>query len=419
MAELLIVILVVMIVARFAGELMERVGQMAILGELLAGIVLGIIIAYGPFPQFSGLVGGEVFKAISSLGMFFLMLMAGMETDVKELIRASKAGIMVALGGAILPLGLGYILGLVVLPESDYKFIQSFLLGVALSITAIPVLSRVLSDLKQLHTKLGHTIMSAAIVDDILGFFLLSVLITMVVEGGTPSAGEFIFSIAKMAGFFVLALTVGQFLMPRLGRRLHQLKSKEIEFSIALVIALVFGVVAEYSGMHFIIGALVAGMFLREGTFGAEVVADLENKISGVTLGFLAPIFFVSIGLHVDLSALGSAPLFVLALLAAAIVGKLLGCGLPARLAGFSVRESLAVGVGMNGRGAVEIIVAVVALEAGLFAQPVPTPPLVTAIFSSIVIMAIVTTLIAPMGMKPLLRSQDSNFNKSALILKQ
>ena len=405
MAELLIIILVVMIVARFAGELMERVGQLAILGELLAGIVLGVIIAYGPFLQFSRLVEGEVFKAISSLGMFFLMLMTGMETDVKELIRASKTGVMVALGGAVLPLGLGFVLGLVVLPESDYKFIQSSLLGVALSITAIPVLSRVLIDLKQLHTKLGHTIMNAAVVDDILGFFLLSVLITMMVEGGTPSAGEFILVIVKLAGFFVLALAVGQFLMPHLGRRLHQLKSKEIEFSIALVIALAFGVAAEYSGMHFIIGALVAGMFLREGTFGAKVVADLESKISGVTLGFLAPIFFVSIGLHVDLSALGSAPLFVLALLAAAIVGKLLGCGLPARLVGFSMKESLAIGVGMNGRGAVEIIVASVALEAGLFAQPVPTPPLVTAIFSSIVIMAIVTTLIAPMGMKPLLRS--------------
>jgi len=205
---------------------------------------------------------------------------------------------------------------------------------------------------------------------------------------------------------------MGQFLMPRLGKRLHQLKSKEIEFSIALVIALAFGIAAEYAGMHFIIGALVAGMFLREGTFGGDVVADLESKISGITLGFLAPIFFVSIGLHVDLSALGTAPLFVLALLVAAIVGKLLGCGLAARLTGFSTRESLAIGVGMNGRGAVEIIVAAVALEAGLFAQPVPTPPLVTAIFSSIVIVAIVTTIMVPLGMRPLLRGQGSNFNK-------
>jgi len=404
MAELLIVILVVMLFARFAGELMERVGQLAILGELLAGIILGLLITYGPFPQFSGLAEDEVFKAISSLGMFFLMLMAGMEMDIKELIKASKTSIAVALGGIVLPLGLGYVLGLVFLPESDYKIIQCFFLGVALSITAIPALSRVLIELGQLNTKLGHTIIGAAIMDDVLGLILLAILTTMMVEGGMPSAGEFILLIAKVVGFFVLALVIGRFLMPRLGRWCRQLKSEEIEFSIALIIALTFGIAAEYAGMHFIIGALVAGMFLREGTFEADMVADIDSKVSGITLGFLAPIFFVSIGLHVDLSALGTAPLFVLALLAVAIVGKVLGCGLPARLTGFSMRESIAIGVGMNGRGAVEIIVAVVALEAGLFTQPVPTPPLVSAIFSSVVIMAIVTTLVVPIAMKPFLR---------------
>jgi len=403
MVELLFAILLVLVVARFAGELMERVGQLALLGELLAGIALGAVLVYGPFPQFTGLPEDEVLKAISGLGIFFLMLMAGMEMDVKELVKASKAGIIVGLGGIALPLGLGYILGQVFLPESEYKFVQSFFLGVALSITAIPVLSRVLIDLKQLHTKLGHTIISASIMDDIIGLILLAVLTAIMAGGGAPSAGEFAFLIAKVAGFFVLALIIGRLVMPRLGRRLHQLKTKEVEFGIALIIALAFGVAAEYSGMHFIIGALVAGMFLREGVFGAEVVADIEDKVSGIALGFLAPIFFVSIGLHIDFSALGTAPLFILALLATAIVSKVLGCGLPARLAGFSTRESLAIGVGMNGRGAVELIVAAVALEAGLFAHPVPTPPLVTAIFSSIVIMAIVTTIIVPIGIRPLL----------------
>ncbi len=402
--ELLFVLLVILIIARFAGEVMERVGQLAILGELLAGIVLGVLIAYGPFSQFAGLAEDKVFKAISGLGIFFLMFMAGMEIDVKELIKASKVGIMVGLGGLILPLGLGYILGQVFLPESEYKFVQSFFLGVALSISAIPVLSRVLIDLKQIHTKLGHTIISAAIMDDIIGLILLAVLTAMMVGGGAPSAGEFALLVAKVAGFFVLALIIGRLIMPHLGRRLHQLKSKEIEFSIALIIALFLGVAAEYSGMHFIIGALAAGMLLREGTFGAEVVADIEGKVSAITLGFLAPIFFVSIGLHADLSAFATVPFFVLALLATAIVGKVLGCGLPARLAGFSTRESLAIGIGMNGRGAVELIVVAVALEAGLFAHPVPTPPVITAIFSSVLIMAIITTLMAPIGMKSLLR---------------
>jgi len=156
--------------------------------------------------------------------------------------------------------------------------------------------------------------------------------------------------------------------------------------------------------MHFIIGALFAGMFLREETFGKKVAGHLEEHVKGITLGFLAPLFFVSIGLHVDLLALTTAPVFVLALLLAAIIGKVVGCGLPARFTSFSTRESLAIGSGMNGRGAVEIVIAVVALEAGLFTQPVPVPSVVSAMFSGIIIMAIVTTVIVPLTMKPLLK---------------
>lgn len=283
MFELLIVILIAVILARFVGELMERAGYMALLGELLAGVVLGVIITLAPLPYLDSFIGNEVFKAIASLGMFFLMLMlmAGMEMDIKELPKASKVGLLVALGGVVLPLGLGYVLGLVFLPESGYKVIQSLFLGIALSITAIPALSRVLIESKQIHTKLGHTIMNAAIMDEILGLILVTVLTTMIIAGSEPKAGEFGLLIGKVVGFFVLALAIGQFLMPYLGRQLHKLKSKEIEFSIALAIALAFGFVAEYVGMHFIIGALIARMFLREGTFGAKVVSDLESKFSG------------------------------------------------------------------------------------------------------------------------------------------
>jgi len=356
-------------------------------------------------PQLAGLVEDSAFQAIASLGMLFLMLMVGMEMDVDELIKASKTGLVVAVGGIVLPLILGYVIGLIFIPESEYKFIHCSLLGVVLSITAVPALSRVLVDLKLLNTKLGHTIMNAAIVDDIIGLLLLAMLTTLMIGGEVPAIGELLLMVAKVLGFFVLALIIGKFVMPYIGMKLEQVRSREIEFSFVLIIAVGFGIIAEYAGMHFIIGALVAGMFIREGALPEEAILDLENKISGIALGFLAPIFFVSIGLHVDLSALGTAPLFVLAVLVAAVVGKVVGCGVPARLAGFSMRESLAIGVGMNGRGAVEIIVAAVALEAGIFALPVPTPPLVTSMFSSIVIMAIVTTLIVPMGMRFFMKS--------------
>lgn len=405
MTELLVVILVLIVLARATGEVMQRLGQLAILGELLIGIVLGAIIAYGPFTQFAGLTENEVFGAITSLGMFFLMLMAGMEMDARKLVKASKTGITVALGGMIIPLGLGYLIGQLFLPDSSYKFAQSFFIGVSLSITAVPALSRVLIEMKQMDTRLGQTLMNAAIVDDVLGLFLLAILTTMRAEGGAPSAGELGILALKIIGFFVFVFVTGKYLIPRLGRICVLSRFEEIEFSIAMVIALVFGIAAEYAGMHFIIGALFSGMFLREETFGKEMAAHLEEHVKGITLGFLAPLFFVSIGLHVDLLALTTAPVFVLALLLAAIVGKVVGCGLPARFSAFSTRESLAIGSGMNGRGAVEIVVAVVALEAGLFTQPVPVPSVVSSIFSGIVIMAIVTTVIVPLTMKPLLKA--------------
>jgi Kef-type K+ transport system membrane component KefB len=406
MAELLLVILVVVVIARLVGELMERIGQLAILGELLAGVVLGVFIAYGPFPHFGEIVETEVFTTIASLGMLFIMLSSGMEMDIGDLAKASKKGILVALGGMILPLSFGYGIGLLFLPDSEFKVAQCFFLGVALSITAIPALSRVLCDLNIMQTRIGNTLINAAIADDILGLILLAVLTAMITGEGIPSAATLGILIGKVIGFFIASLTIGRFLMPYLGKRLSNIKIKEVELTIALIIALAFGIGAEYAGMHFIIGALVAGMFLREGTFGDKVAAELESKISGITLGFLAPIFFVSIGLHVDLSAFIVAPLFMLVLLIAAIVGKLLGSGIPARLTGFTKRESLAIGIGMNGRGAVEIIVAAIAMETGLFSQPVPTPPVVSSIFSSVVIMAIVTTIFVPLGMKPLLKKK-------------
>ena len=402
MFELLLIILVILLAARLAGELMERLGQMALVGELLVGIFFGILIIYLPLPQFGRIADEEVFKAITGLGIFFLMFMSGMEIDMKGLAKASKRGIIIGLSGVILPLTLGYLLGQAFLPESEYKFIQSFFLGVAMSVTAIPVLSRILIDMKLNDTKLGYTLMNAAIIDDICALILLSIITTMM-AGGTTGSG-FVLLIIKVAIFILVAYVIGKFVMPSLSKKLHRLKSKEMEFSIAMMIALLLGVAAELSGMHFIIGALTAGMFIRAGSFGEKVVKQIEDKVSGITLGFLAPIFFVSIGLHMDLSAFTIVPFFVLALIISAIIGKMIGCGLPARLVGFSTRESLAIGIGMNGRGAVELIVVAVALEAGIFAQPVPTPPIITAMFSSVVIMAIITTIVTPIGIKWLLK---------------
>jgi len=166
-------------------------------------------------------------------------------------------------------------------------------------------------------------------------------------------------------------------------------------------------------GLHFIIGAFLAGMFFHPKVVDEEVFRRVEKQMSGITSGFLAPIFFVSVGLHLDFSAVVSVPGFVASLIIIALASKMIGAGLPAYWVGLSKRESMMVGVGMSGRGAVELIVAGVALQAGLFAQPVPTPLIVESLYSAIVVMALVTTVITPILLKGLFRPSDLLRRKS------
>jgi Kef-type K+ transport system membrane component KefB len=153
---------------------MERVSQLALLVEIFAGILRGAFITYC-FPQFVEAVHAETFQAISELG-FFLMLTAGMEIDIRELANVSKQGALVAAGGVLIPLCMGFLLGQLLIPESEFQFVQSFLLGIVLSITAVPALTRVLDELGQLDTRPGSVIINAAVFDDILGLFLLGIL---------------------------------------------------------------------------------------------------------------------------------------------------------------------------------------------------------------------------------------------------
>ncbi|MDP8262342.1 MAG: cation:proton antiporter [Candidatus Ancaeobacter aquaticus] len=400
MGEFLFIILVVLVVARIAGSIARKLGQLPILGELIAGVVLGVITLYGPFSHYAEIELSKEFKILADLGIFFLMLMAGMEIEIKELVKASKAGLLVAFGGVVLPIVLGVSLGMAVLPASHLKLVQCLFLGVVLSITAIPALSRVLIELDLLKTRMGHTLISAAIIDDIIGLLLLSIVMGLMKDGAVLSLGVFGLLLAKITVFFIAAFLYGRFIMPLCVKHLSRLKIVEVEFSFVLVSAFAMGLLAEYAHMHFIIGALVTGMLVNKEVFSEGIVESVKQKLSAVTLGFFAPLFFVFVGLHVDIGAIGKAPLFAIALLFFAIIGKVVGAGVPARMLGFSWRESISMGFGMNGRGAVELVVAAVALEMGLFTQQGPVTPLLGSVFSSIIIMTIITTLLVPFGMK-------------------
>ena len=402
--NILLIILILLVVTRTFAELAERATLPALVGELMAGIILGFLLQrfQGFAPAIWFAANGELFAGLADLGMFFLMLLAGIRMEPLDFAKSSGSAILIALGGMLVPVGAGFGLGILVLPDSSLKVAQCLFLGVALAITAVPVAVRIFMDLGALDSRVGKAVIAAAIWDDVLSLFLLALLLATIGGDGT---GAFSFwhllqVVGKVLLFFAVTIPVGLYLFPLVGRYFRHLSFPEVDFSMLLIGALAYGVFAEYMELHIIIGAFLAGMFFHPKIVDVEIYDRVEQQMSGLTRGFLAPIFFVSVGFHLDFSAVGQVPAFVITLTLLALASKLIGSGIPAYWAGFSKRESVLVGVGMSGRGAVELIIAGVALDAGLFLQPIPPGAIVQSLFSAIVIMAIVTTVATPIVLR-------------------
>ena len=395
---LLYILLVLLIATRVCGELAVRLRQPALVGELIAGIILGLVVTRFShvFPVLSGIPDNEVFTAISDLAIFFIMLLGGLEMRPRDLAKSTGRGLPIALGGIVLPLVLGYGVGVYFIPDNPARLAQSMFIGVALAITAVPVTVKVLMDLGQLDTTVGRLIVTAALFDDVFSLILLAVLTALAHSGTMPSTLDLVWLGVKVALFFTASYAVGRMVLPRLGRNLKGLELDYIEISGLLAWALALAVVAEAIGMHFVVGAFLAGLLFTRNTVDSNTYEHTMKHVEGLTTAFFAPVFFASIGMHLELSAIIHIPTLLAAVLLIAFVGKLVGAGGIARLSGMRSRDSLAVGFGMNARGAVELIVADIALRAGLFSQPKPTPPVVEYLYSAIVIVAVVTTVISP-----------------------
>lgn len=410
--ELLYILLVLLVLTRGFGEIAIRFKQPPLVGELLAGILLGMVAGHfsGTFPVLADLTDNEVFMSLTDLGIFFLMLLGGIEMRPRQIVQESGGSLIVALSAMLLPLGAGLALGYIFLPESEYKLAQALFLGTGLAITAVPVAIRVLLDLNLLDTRPGQLIVSAAVYDDILSLVLLAVLTGIIKTGGLPDLQSLLFLIGQILIFGVVTVALGLYVLPRVHKMMMRyVKLDELELSLLLIVALGFSVLAEHLGMHFILGAFAAGLFFSRRVIEDKVYEEVKQKISGITTGFLAPLFFASIGMHLDLSAFTAIPLFLFVLIAVAFLTKLVGASVPARLIGLSGRNSLAVGVAMSSRGAVELIIADIALRAGLFELPDPAPPIIANMFSAIVIVAIITTVVVPIVMRPLMSGRSGH----------
>ena len=400
--ELLGILLLLLVLTRSFGEFANRLGQPPLLGELIAGIALGAVAhAFSDsIPVLGDLPDNPVFVALTDLGIFFLMLYGGVELRASELAEVSSRSFIVAFCGLLLPLVAGFGLAWAYLPSSELKLAQCLFVGTALAITAVPVSIRVLMDLGQLQSTPGRTIVAAAIMDDILSLILLALLVGMISTGEITSFWNLAAVAGSVALFFAITFTVGRLVVPRVCRFVRTLKTTEFEFTSLLMAALAFAVIAELLSLHFILGAFVAGLLFERRVAGGPVYNEVKKRLRAITLGFLAPIFFASIGLQLDVTAVTKVPFFLVLLVLVAFLTKLLGAGLPAYLMGHSRRDALAVGVGMSARGAVELIIAKIAMRAGLFSQPDPPPPQVAALYSAIVIMAMLTTMVTPSALK-------------------
>lgn len=410
--ELFFLILVLLVTTRLFGELAERVGQPALIGELVSGVLLGAIfiqeLGGGMLESLHELQESRVFQALTDLGMFFIMLFAGIEMHPKEVAVHSKSAIMTAVGGMIVPIALGFALGWYALPEGEGKFAQSIFIGIALSVTAVPATVRILIDLDLLRKRIGQVVVSAAVFDDILSLVLLAWLTGMIGAGADLNMSGIALIAGKVMLYFVVVIPIGIFLFPVLTKHLKKVHVKEIDFSVMVIIAIAFGLLAHALGLHLIIGAFTAGIFFGPGVVGKKNYESVRSKVSGVTFGFFAPLFFASIGFELDLKAVTEVPLFVLTLIAVAFIGKLSGAGAGAFLSGLSKRESLAIGIGMSARGAVELVIAGIALDAGLFDIASGASLIPENLFSSIVIMAVATTLLVPVLLKRVMSTSET-----------
>jgi Kef-type K+ transport system membrane component KefB len=407
--EIFAQILVVLVLARVFGEVAERLGQSATIGELLAGIILVLAALHlgGWAPFLTGLSDSPVLLHLSNLGIFFLVLMAGVEMEPREIAESSLSAFAVAFGGMLVPLLAGCTLAWLLLPESPLKLAQVLVVGIAMSITAIPATVKVLSEFDMLHTRLGETVLAAALFDDVLGLLLLAVVTAVVQTGSIPDLTAVLWLLGKVAVFFTVTVALGVHIYPRVSHGLKEMQAAALELSALVIAAVAYGLLAEALGMHWILGAFMAGLFFEGARVGEVVYRDIKLIVTAITSGILGPFFFVSIGLQVDLGAVPAVPLLIAVLAVLAFAGKVIGAGLSARLIGLPPGDALAVGTGMTSRGAVTLVVLRVAYDVGVFDVAGADDSLIVRhLFSALVIMALANTFLMPIALRAALRRQ-------------
>ncbi len=313
--KIIIDIILILLVAWILGDLFRRAYMPRLLGELLAGLILGP-------PLLGWIQPRNEMTVLADLGVFFLMLYSGMEMDPHELLEHFWLAVTVATAGFVLPFAAGY--GVARLFGAP--MFQSLFIAIGLSVTSIAVGARVLQDMEIYRSKVGHIIIGAAIVDDILALVAFSELSGLAKTGQVNLTGV-IMLFAQVVAFFGGAILVGHFVVPKLTRRLKDEEAKG--FTFALLAALIMGYLAERAGLHIIIGAFLAGQFVREEIVEPKLYQKLHDRFFNIIYGFLGPIFFASLSFRISLDLTPRDWGLLAVMVSVAVLGKVLGCGLP------------------------------------------------------------------------------------------
>jgi Kef-type K+ transport system membrane component KefB len=396
--QLMVALSVMLALGRLMAEVARKFKQPTVVGEIVAGLILGPTILGAVSPEFFELIfptAGNApiaLDAFTKVAVVLLLFIAGLEVDLHIVLQQGKQALSTSLLGLTVPFFIGFIV-----PYSFPSFFEgshpnlllfSLFMGTAMAITALPIIVRMLMDLRLFKTKIGMLVVASAMIDDIVGWMIFSVILGLIGKGSHLSIG---YTFMLTLGFAVFMLTIGRWVL----NKLLPWVNKNLAWpggllSLSLALCFVGAAFTEFIGIHAIFGAFMIGVALGDSEHLSEKAKEIVHQFIN---NIFAPLFFVAIGLKVNF-LLHFDWLLTLVIILIAFAGKLLGSGLGAYLGGFSKREALAIGFGMNARGAMEIILGLVALEAGLINE---------TIFIALVIMALVTSITSGPIMKRIL----------------
>ncbi len=381
--QLAFLLSIILLSAKLAGYLSTRIGQPSVLGELLVGILLGPSVIDVLNLPFIDHALADTIAEFGEMGVLLLMFIAGLELHLNELTRNTRVAAFAGFLGVLLPTALGW--GAGVLFGMDTP--AAVFLGLTLGATSVSISAQTLMELKVLRSRVGLSLLGAAVFDDILVILFLSIFLAL--EAGGGSLGGILLILVRMVAFLGLSVAFGLWALPWLMRRVSRLPVSQGVLTLALVVMLAYGLASELlGGMAAITGAFIAGLMMARSGEKERV----EQGVHALAYGLFVPVFFINIGLSVNTRTL-QAEMYVFSLIITivAILGKWLGAGIGARLGGLNTRESVQLGAGMVSRGEVGLIVASVGIQEGF---------VIADEFSAIVAMVLVTTLVTP----PILR---------------